>query len=189
MENKEFENIATLLLIAANHSLSKNAEMSFDSFQKYHASLFLSMKKCDTEGKYEDHVESLRTLFKKITLCQTCIKCLYRYTMRTKLKEKLKNIGKRQKYERMRDYSENIEGMISENGRGRGYVHQEAINDIIEFSKKFPTIVFVLESVGNQYEDGREYRIYAINGKSERTQETRTFPPPNMEKLRSDEIQ
>lgn len=61
------------------------------------------------------------------------------------------------------NYSE-AEKALDERGKCqesvKWYTHAE---DLTEFSKSFPTLLFVLHCVG---EDGREWKVYCKNGKS-----------------------
>ncbi|QIN94075.1 hypothetical protein PP459_gp158 [Streptomyces phage Wakanda] len=75
-------------------------------------------------------------------------------------------------------YNRSLEELIN-NGLSevKWYSHEE---DIAAISKNWPNVMFVLSALG---EDGEQWRVYAMNGKSQNVKGRTVFDDPDMSKF------
>lgn len=65
-----------------------------------------------------------------------------------------------------------LENSGGSNESGKWYSHEQ---DLKEFSKKYPDILFMLEGEGEENDD--MWHLYVRNGKSQKQKAVITFPP------------
>lgn len=75
-------------------------------------------------------------------------------------------------------YNRSLEDLMNDGlSEVKWYSHQEDITDI---SKSWPNVMFVLSALG---EDGEQWRVYAMNGTSQRVKGRTVFEDPDMAKF------